>query len=187
MKRRADIDAGRMEVDRGERPRGCPARLPAPWHGWPSCRALGSRGGATDHFPKRDRLTASPLSSAPATPGPCFFTGSRRHHEADGHGSRGAPQRTRAVSFSSSRWYGPCRARLFFRMSRSSRNVRTSRRRRPSSSRSSVVRPSGAGRRPVGLPHPVANGVGRGLELPRQLLGRPPSPHQLDQSAPKLS
>src|SRR2546426_754034 len=35
--------------------------------------SLGSRGGATDHFPKRDRLTASPLSSAQATPGPFFL------------------------------------------------------------------------------------------------------------------
>jgi hypothetical protein len=42
-------------------------------------RTPGSRGGATNHFPNRDRWTASPLSSPYATPRPCFSTGLRRH------------------------------------------------------------------------------------------------------------
>ena len=62
------------------RPEDLPRVFLLPGMRGPPVMRLGSRGGATDHFPKRDRLTASPLSSAQATPGPCFFTGSRRHH-----------------------------------------------------------------------------------------------------------
>src|SRR6266436_3617296 len=113
--------------------------------------ALGSRGGATDHFPKRDRLPASPISSAQAAPGPCFLTGSRCHHEADGHGSQGAHQHSRIASFSPHRWDGGAVPDWFFKMSRSIRTVRSSRRKRPSSSRSSVVS-APAGPWPASIP-----------------------------------
>src|SRR5437870_6088218 len=54
----------------------------------------------------------------------------------------GAHQRSRAPSFSSSRWDGPRRARKFLRISRSSRSARFSRRSRRTSSCSTVVSPS---------------------------------------------
>ena len=41
-----------------------------------------------DQFPKRDRLTTSPLSSPRATPRPCFFTGSQNTKKVNGHSSR---------------------------------------------------------------------------------------------------
>src|SRR5262249_7349241 len=39
----------------------------------------------------------------------------------------------------------------------------------------------------VGLPHPVADGPGRGFELLGQLLRGPPGPHEFDHAVPKLT
>ena len=59
-------------------------------------------------------LRASPLSSAQATPRPCFFTGSRGHQKADGHCSQTGLNGSRRESFSSSRWCRPRGIRQFF-------------------------------------------------------------------------
>jgi hypothetical protein len=37
----------------------------------------------------------------------------------------------------------------------------------------------------VGLPHPIPDALGRGFELPSELLGRPPFPHQLGDTLPE--
>jgi hypothetical protein len=91
------------------------------------------------HFPKRDRSMASPISSPQPPPGH-VFSRAHEHQKADGRSSR-ATDRIEVTSFSSNRrpHHAPD---PFFRISRSSRSVLTSRRSRPSSSRSSVVRPS---------------------------------------------
>ncbi len=70
---RPDIDTGGVRIDRGKRIRRSTSR--ALRHRTPPRMSRG-RGGALEHFPKRDHLAASPLTCAQATPGPCFLAGS---------------------------------------------------------------------------------------------------------------
>ena len=82
------------------------------------------RGGALEHFPKRDHLAASPLTCAQATPGPCFLTGSRCHQKADGHGLGRVSVRHGVSGPQVGPPEGPRDS--FFRMSRSVRSSRFS-------------------------------------------------------------
>ena len=102
--------------------------------GW-RVRSL-SQAGSLEGHPR-----ASPISSAQATPGPCFFTGSPRHQKANGRSPRGGATIAALGVSGPAGSAAPAEPDGLFWMSRSSWTIRSSLRSRASSSRSAVVSP----------------------------------------------
>src|SRR6266852_2211255 len=143
VKRRSDVQPGRVLIEREQLSRRSSARLLLfALHGGTSVGEARSRGGGrADHFPNRDRLDGVANIKSASHPRTMFFYGFAEHQKVDGHSSRramvGTPEVSRRAGarlgrarpfFWTSTSASACSARLFHRpTSRSSSAIRLSR------------------------------------------------------------